>query len=73
MLRADPRFERSGGGRGSRWRLVLPPASSWDGLGRDSRAGSVSDDGAAVIDRLAALERRVAELERDRAYRAGRS
>jgi len=40
-LRADPRFERVGTGRGSRWRLSLP---AWDGLGRIPTAGSRSDD-----------------------------
>jgi hypothetical protein len=40
-LRADPRFEHRGGGRGSRWSLAAenPLEGSWDGLGRKDRAG----------------------------------
>jgi hypothetical protein len=72
-LRADSRFEHAGAGRGSRWRLVLPPSGSRDGLGRNLSPGSGSDDGPTTAARLDALERRVAELERQRAHseRAG--
>jgi hypothetical protein len=34
VLRADPRFEHVGGGRGSRW---MPVSDPWDGLGRKDR------------------------------------
>ena len=34
VLRADPRFEHVGGGRGSRW---MPVSHPWDGLGRKDR------------------------------------
>lgn len=63
-LRADERFERFGSGRGSRWRLVLPPASARDGLGRIPSDGLMYDDGLDIAERLRALERRVANLER---------
>lgn len=64
VLDADPRFEHVGAGRGSRWRLSLPPANAWDGLGRILSPGSMSDDGLDLAERLRALERRVAQLER---------
>jgi hypothetical protein len=39
-LRWDPRTERTGQGRGSRWRIAaeIPPGPSWDGSGRKDRA-----------------------------------
>lgn len=64
-LKANPMFECVGRARGSRWRLAgnrnRPP---WEPLGTDPRGESVSDDGVAVVERLAALECRVDELER---------
>lgn len=61
VLRTDERFERAGAGRGSRWRLALDPHESpWDGWGRIPSEGSRQN----VAPRLAALERRVTQLER---------
>jgi hypothetical protein len=39
-LRCDPRFERCGGGRGTRWRttVAMVPEGAWDGLGRKARS-----------------------------------
>jgi hypothetical protein len=63
-LHADSRFVHAGAGRGSRWWLVLPAVSARDGKGRVPGAGLGSDDGLSLRERVAALERRVAELER---------
>ena len=57
-LRTNPRFERVGNGRGTRWRLSQ---GSWEDLGREDRANPGRDDLAESLD---ALTRRVAELER---------
>jgi hypothetical protein len=65
VLERDPRFVRVGAGRGSRWHLTLPgPLALWDEMGRDSRAGSRSEDAVNGTERLGALERRLAEVER---------
>jgi hypothetical protein len=63
-LRANPLFEQIGRGRGSRWRLAgnrIDP--TWEPLGTEVGGGPGQD----APDRLDALERRVAALERQRA------
>jgi hypothetical protein len=62
-LHADTRFVHHGAGRGSCWRLVLPPVSARDGKGRVPSAGSGTDDRLTLPERVAALEQRVADLE----------
>ncbi len=61
-LRADRRFESLGLGRGSRWRLAAGNRyyPAWEPLGTDPGDGA----GETLPARVAALERRVAELER---------
>jgi hypothetical protein len=79
VLRADPRFERVGVTRGSRWRLVLPLDSVMDGrdnghvrpsdgMGRNLGVGGTSTDGLDVAARLDALERRLGLIERHLAH-----
>ncbi len=57
-LRTNPRFERLGRGRGSRWGLA---ARAWEPMGTEDRTHPGIDGLRARID---ALELRVAELER---------
>jgi hypothetical protein len=70
-LRADPCFEHAGRTRGSRWRLAAREASGRNGTGfsapeRPSRGPGAAPDASG---RLAALERRVARIERQLAGR----
>ena len=59
-LRSNPRFERLGRGRGSRWRLAARP---WEPMGTEDRARPGLHDPLALSGRLDALERRLVELE----------
>jgi hypothetical protein len=61
VLVSDPRFEQLSAGRGSRWRLRMPRSGVWEPQGTVSKAHLDID---AIPERLAALERRVARLER---------
>lgn len=74
-LRADPRFDRVGVTRGSRWRLVperlntVPDRAqngqgrTRDGMGRNLGAGARSTDGRNAPARLGALGRRPDAIE----------
>jgi hypothetical protein len=75
VLRDDPRFERVGSARSSRWRLVLPldgvtdgrhngSGRMRDGLGRIPSPEPRSTDGLDVAERLEALERGLRAVER---------
>ena len=68
LLRDDPRFERVGTGRWSRWQLAAAvpdtPGGIRDGLGRIESAGSMPTDGLTNTERLEAIERRLDALER---------
>jgi hypothetical protein len=72
VLRDDPRFERVGTGRWSRWQLaaVIPdtPRLIRDGLGRIESNGSMPIDGLTDAERLDAIERRLDALERRNGY-----
>lgn len=70
-LRTSPRFERIGSGPGSRWRLASQRSAlaPWEPMGTGSYAQDEESVGQNGSDRLAALERRVAELERSLAGR----
>lgn len=64
-LRRDSRFERAGGGRGSRWQLALDaPVETRDGLGRILSAGVRVTDESTVEARLEVIERRLDVLEK---------
>jgi hypothetical protein len=69
-LRTNRMFERVGNGPGSRWRVAREPIQgAWEPIGRDHWDESGSDDGLDVAERLRALERRVAQLEREASSR----
>jgi len=66
-LRTNPMFEQTGSGPGSRWRLAFrePIERAWEPIGTDPgpRPREYDPD---LAERLRALERRVAQLERGR-------
>jgi hypothetical protein len=60
VLRSAPRFERVGRGPSSAWRLT---GTGWEPMHGDGSVGRDHDVALAVLDRLGALERELAEVK----------